>query len=240
MEASTVDQDQTAVEGDVQDIPLAEGLAEGIDQQQTRPRPGSGSAAENPDEDDQSSAKEQAAEDLAVLVSKKGSHEWTFGQGEQSSRSYIQRELSVIGKAQWFGLLGGILDEALSGENAISLNSLLAPPARSTPGQFQIQDFQDADTFVHALGKLLVFSPKFIHESVCIWLSVPDYEWELMKLLMEQSPEIGGMSDDDFEEILATFIDQNYPAIESFFRQRFQRLRARLQARAKEASQSRS
>jgi hypothetical protein len=220
------------------DVDIDEALGEGIDQ--PRPRPGAAQREEGqPIESgpEVEAAKQQAEEDLETLAPKAATREWTFGQGD-SAHTYYQRELSVIGKAQFFALVGEILDEALGGENKLSLNALLAPPQRSQPGQFQVSDFQDADTFIHALGKLLIYSPKFIHKSVCIWLSVPDYEWELVKLLMEQSPEVGGMSDEMFEEILATFIDQNIVAINGFFRQRFRRLRARYQARTAEANQS--
>jgi hypothetical protein len=57
---------------------------------------------------------------------------------------------------------------------------------------------------------------------------------------MKLPPSQGGMSHDTFEEILATFLDQNYPEIDRFFRVRFPRLRDRYRARAKEANQSRS
>lgn len=184
-------------------------------------------------------AQEQAQEDQEILVPKTQAREWVFGQGD-NSRKYIQEELSVIGEVQWFSLLGEFLDKALGGENAISLNALLSPPQRRGSNQLQIQDFQDADTFVHALGKLVSFAPEFIEKSICIWLSVPDYEWELVRAYMKLSPKRGGMSHEDFEEIIATFIDQNYIAIDRFFRERYGRLRARYLARAKEASQSRS
>jgi hypothetical protein len=183
-------------------------------------------------------AKRKAAEeDLELLAPKVAPRQWTFGP-EGSQRTYIQYELSVTGSAQWFGLVGEVLEDALSGDHALSLNSLLSMP---TPrgGQLQIQDFQDADMFVHALGKLLTHAPKFLEKSVCIWLAVPDYEWELVAELMKLPPSQGGMSHEQFEEILATFIDQNYPEIDRFFRVRFPRLRDRWQARAKEASQSR-
>lgn len=195
----------------------------------------------SPPEDSESKrAREEAQDDLEILAPPVESKAWIFGEGELK-REYIQCELSVTGSAQWFALLGEFLDKAMSGENALSLNSLLSPP---TPGgrggQFSVADFQDADMFVHALGKLLVVMPEFLEKSVCIWLDVPDYEWELVRVIMRRSPKNGGMSHEMFEGILETFIDQNYGEIDRFFRVRFQRLRTRWQARAKEASQSRS
>jgi hypothetical protein len=178
---------------------------------------------------------EEELEDLEPAVAAK---EWTFGEGE-SARSYIQCELSVIGSAQWFKLLGEVLEEAMTGENALSLNSILSPPT-PTGGQLQLQDFQEADMFVTALGKLLTVMPEFLEKSICIWLDVPDYEQELVNELMRRSPTRGGMSHDMFEEIVTVFIDQNYAEIDRFFRERFPRLRDRYRARAKEASRSRS
>jgi hypothetical protein len=183
---------------------------------------------------------EEAKEDLEVLAPKVAAKEWTFGEGE-IQRTYIQQELSVLGFAQWTGLVGEFLDKAMSGDNALTLNALMSPPSLRQAGQpITIQSFQDADVFVHAIGKLVQFAPDFLGKSVCIWLDVPDYEWDLVQALMKRSPKIGGMSHDDFQEILEIFIDQNYAEINRFFRERQRQIRARWQARAKEASQSRS
>lgn len=187
-------------------------------------------------------AKQQAEETIDLLAPKRGARQWSFGKDKDGNPvvTYTQRELSVITKTQWFSLVGEFLDDALGGDNPISLNTLLAPPPGVRPGQFSISDFQDADTFVQAIGKLLIKAPDFLVKSICIWLAVPDYEWELAETLMKQSPDLGGLSDEMAEEIFATFIDQNFIAINNFFRERFGRIRARYQARAREAEQSRS
>lgn len=251
------------METDVREVSFEEALAEEGQHDQVeggdaapRPRPAPGGPHTNAAESDQEhtqapptpppsnseaeTAAEQAKEDIEILAPPIEAKQWAFGEGE-ARRTYVQSELSVTGSAQWFALLGEFLDKAMSGENHLSLNSLLSPPKpREGAGQFQLADFQDADMFVHALGKLLMVMPEFLEKSVCIWLDVPDYEWELVRLLMRRSPKRGGMSPETFEGILETFIDQNYAEIDRFFRVRFQRLRARWRARAKEASQSRS
>lgn len=183
--------------------------------------------------------KRVAQEDLEALAPKAQAREWKIGPAGDNQLTYIQEELSVIGEIQWFALLGDFLDKAMSGDNAVSLSALMSPPQRGAE-TYRVQDLQDADTFVHALGKLVAFAPEFMEKSICIWLAVPDYEWDLVRGYMKMSPNKGGMSHDMFEEILATFIDQNYAAIDRFFRERFGRLRDRYQARAREASLSRS
>lgn len=249
MEASTTTHD------DVRDVPFEEAVAEeSIDQPVSRPRPGGQTQEQQPAQaaepvpapqlsPEEIEATEQAKasteEDLAALAPKTGAQQRHFGTGE-NRKVFIQRELSVIGKTQWFSLVGEILDKAFSGDNKLSINSLLETPTPRTPGSFAVQDFQDADMFVHAVSKLLVHSEEFLTKSVCIWLAVPDFDWEYVSILMKQSPDEGGMSDDDFEDIFGTFVDQNYPSIVRFFRDRFPRLRARLQARQKELDQSRS
>jgi hypothetical protein len=172
------------------------------------------------------------ASDAEILSPAVKSKQWVIGP-EKMERTYIQSELSVIGKFQWFSLVGEILDDSLTGDGKISLNSLLTPP-EIVAGKPVMQQFADADTFVHAVGKLIKISPKFLTDSVCIWLSVPDYEWDLVGQMMKMSPTDGGLNDDQFEEIFNLFIDQNLPSIERFFRERFPRLRDRWQARRKE------
>lgn len=213
----------------------AEALGEGVDQAPApRPRPGG------------SQATEEVSEQLNVLTSKKGAKQWQFGKDNDGKPvlEYVQRELSVLTKAQWFSLAGEFLERTL-GE--VSLNTLFSPPdsvrtamQSGGEGQFRPQDIQDADTFVQAIGKLLVRFPGFLEDSVCIWLDVPDYEHELAKEWMRKSPELGGLSDANAFEMIEIFIDQNYEAIRENFRERFSLLRERWEARTKEYDESHS
>lgn len=214
------------------EVSFEDALAEENSEPGTRPRPTQGQPQPVPEKEEN---------ELDIFAPQVAAKEWTFG--SDVKKTYLQRELSVIGKAQWFSLIGNILDKALSGENAISLNSLITPPENISNVRGRTlapSDFQDADTFVQAVGKLLVYAPEFMYKSVCIWLDVPDYEWNLVESLMRNSPSEGGMSDEMFEGIFATFIDQNYSAINRFFRERYPRLRGRLQARRNEHNQSAS
>lgn len=171
---------------------------------------------------------------LDIIVPKKEPKTWKFGPNGEFE--FVQRELSFVAKLQWFSLVGEVLDKALSGEGAMSLNSLFdAPGARG--GQMTMQDFADADTFVQAIGKLLVYAPDFLTKSYCIWLNVPDYQRDLVSDLMSRSPDEGGLTDDQGIEIIEIFIDQNYEALDRFFREKIGGLQKRVQARI-EASQS--
>lgn len=238
-------------ETDVREVSFEEALAEEKDgsdpQPDSTPAPDPGPVDQSDDAPAARPRPGQAQEevhtpesDLELLAPKTGAKEWTFGTPDSIQKVYVQRELSVIGKTQWFSLVGEILDKSLSGDSRLSLNSLLTPPERSPGEPLRPTDFRDADTFVHAVGKLMEHSPQFLSQSVCIWLAVPDYEWDLVDDLMKRSPQAGGLSDDQFEEIFAIFLDQNLPSIMRFFQERFPRLRGRFQARRKEIEESRS
>jgi hypothetical protein len=185
---------------------------------------------------EQAPAQEKAEDTLNVLRPKAEARAWEFGP-ENVRRTYIQKPLSFIAKMQWFALVGEVLDRALSGPNAMSLNSLFEAPAAR--GGLSMESFRDADTFIQAVGKLMSVAPDFLVNSYCIWLNVPDYEREVVKQIMELPPDEGGLSDEQGIEIIEIFIDQNYEALDRFFQERLPALRDRLTDRAKQSGESR-
>jgi hypothetical protein len=173
-----------------------------------------------------------------VLRPKAGQKKWTFGEeGSGYERTYVQKPLSFISKMQWFSLVGEVLDKAMGGDNPLTVSNLLSGP--STTGM-SMQDLRDADTFIHAIGKLVRYAPEFLEDSYCIWLNVPDYERELVKQLMRLHEDEGGLSDADGLEIVEIFIDQNYEALDSFFRDKLGQVQKRVQQRMEEAQNTRS
>src|ERR1044072_8022438 len=103
---------------------------------------------------------EQPINQIEILVSK-DPKVWEIGP-EGAQRTFIQKELSFIGKMQWFSLIGDALDKALSGPNGISVNAIFSAPASARAGTFTAADFADADTFVQAVSKLLSAAPHFL------------------------------------------------------------------------------
>lgn len=172
---------------------------------------------------------EETEDVLDVLQPRAEQKTWKFGP-EGMQQTYVQKPLSFIGKMQWFSLIGEVLDRAMGGDNPLTVGNLLSGPGMRG-GALNPSDFRDADTFVHAVGKLVRYAPDFLLDSFCIWLNVPSHEHELAKHLMQQSPEEGGLSDEDGLEIIERFIDQNYDAIDSFFRDKLGLLQKRVQQR---------
>jgi hypothetical protein len=161
---------------------------------------------------------------------------WRIGKDDYA-REYVQRPLSFVKKMQWFSLVGEVLDKALSGPSKMSLNSLFSAPGAR--GGLTMEDFRDADTFVQAVGKLLVHAPDFLVKSYCIWLNIPDFEQDVAARIMEMSPEEGGLTDQDGVEMIEIFIDQNYEALDRFFREDLSKLQGRVAARQKDAADHR-
>lgn len=181
-------------------------------------------------------APEVAEEDVVdILVPKASSVQWIFG--PNGSFVFTQRPLSFIAKMQWFSLVGDVLDKALSGENGMSINNLLSTPGR--PGELSLADFRNADTFVQAIAKLLAVAPDFLVKSYCIWLAVPDWQRDMVGDALMLPPDEGGLSDEQGIEIIEVFIDQNYEALDSFFRDGLMGLANRVQARMADATQAR-
>jgi len=185
---------------------------------------------------DEAPTQESAPEDVVdILVPKVEPKVWAFG--PNGELEFVQRPLSFVAKMQWFSLVGDVLDKALTGENKMSLNSLFDAPGQ--PGSLSMADFRDADTFVQAVGKLLVHAPKFLTDSYCIWLNVPDFQRDLVTRVWTLPESEGGLSDDDGIEIIEIFIDQNYEALDAFFREKLGRIQQRAQQRAEAATTSR-
>jgi hypothetical protein len=188
-----------------------------------------------PDKAPEPQQAEDQKEQLDTIVPHAKSVSWTIGP-EGMERTFIQKPLSFIGKAQWFALVGGVLDDALSGENGMSLNSLFDTPVRG--GNMRPQDFRDADMFVQAVGKLLRVAPNFLIESYCIWLNVPDYDHEIVGQMMMLPEDEGGLSDEQGMKIIEVFLDQNYKALADFFSVRLSALQARVQKLNTERNES--
>jgi hypothetical protein len=168
-------------------------------------------------------SQEDEEDILDIIEPKAEPHLWRIGP-EGAEEEYIQKPLTFIGKMKWFSLVGDALDKALTGDNAISLNSFFEAPT-GRPGELRAGDFRDADTFVQAIGKLLAVAPDFLTDSYCIWLGVPEYDRRRVAEIMEVT-----LTDDDGMEIIEIFLDQNYEALASFFGERIGRLQRRVEA----------
>jgi len=163
-----------------------------------------------------------------VLIPRKDAAEIVLGPPDMQ-RTYVQRPLSFVGRIEWFALVGEVLDKSMSGDNALTMAGLLEAPKGARQGQFSMDSLKQADTFVHAIGKLIRYSKTFLTDSYAIWLGVPDYERDVFATLIALPEDEGGLSDDVGFAIIERFIDQNFEALDRFFRERLADLGRRVQ-----------
>lgn len=181
-----------------------------------------------------SEPQEKAEEDqIDIIKPKKDPKQWDFRDNRGNDAKYIQTGLGYFAKMQWFSLVGEVIDKALSGDDKLNVSTLF------DGGFAGVSDLRELDTFLQAAAKLLVYAPDFLEKSYCIWLNVPEHERVWARLAMSQDPVDGGLSDEQGIEIIEIFIDQNWEAIETFFRDRLPQLLDRARSRRREAEESR-
>jgi hypothetical protein len=151
------------------------------------------------------------------------------------SKTYLQKPLSYTAMLQFTGLIGDRISSVM--ERGVTLESIVGE-AGSVVGAIQryreredgsapdltAEDFSGVDALVNGLAKLASYVPSIIEECQCIWLRVPFNERPIVTEIWGRSPEDGGLSMQDGEDMLNLFIAQNYQELEDFFVERLPRL----------------
>lgn len=156
------------------------------------------------------------------------------------SRSYMQKPLSYTAMLQFTGLIGDristVMAQGITLESVLGDVQTIAEVFTSDDGITR-GDFSGVDSFVRGLAKLATYLPDVVEECQCIWLRVPLHERHVVKDIWGRSPEDGGLSMQQGEEMLSLFIAQNYQELEDFFVERLPRvLRQSRKARTKKRS----
>lgn len=159
-------------------------------------------------------------------------------------RRYVQKPLSYLAMIQFTGLLGRKMDDAMSGPEGFSVESLgdlasAAMVARDGPQAFLAQaDFSGVDAFLRGFAKLAAYTPDIIAEAQCIWLRIPLRDRMSVIEIWSKPLDEGGLSMDDGEGMLDLFIHQNYEELERFFVERWRRILRRVQTERQKRHQS--
>lgn len=145
-------------------------------------------------------------------------------------RVYVQKPLSFAGMLQFTGLIGDRISQAMSGPDGLSLDGIInADEAPSMAAILGRDDFAGVDAFVKGIAKLAMYVPDVIEDCQCIWLRVPFHERPIVKEIWSRSPEDGGLTFENGEEMLEIFLAQNYQEVEAFFGVRLPRLLKKVQ-----------
>lgn len=162
---------------------------------------------------------------------------------QEWARTYVQKPLSFAAMMQFTGLIGQKLSEAMSGPDGMSLDGVLAEAdgiAGAGRALLTQQDFAGVDSFIRGLAKLASYVPDVVEECQCIWLRIPFHERAIVKEIWSRSPEDGGLTTAEGEEMMEVFLAQNYEEVEDFFSGRLTRLVTLVRALRKRKAKTRS
>lgn len=172
-----------------------------------------------PIEKDQSKAVREAEETLDTIVPQVEPRTVILDDGVGNRREYVQTKLGLFQKVELFAHLGNAVDKATSGEDGLSIGSVLGGGTLGGGSS----GF-DAQTFVQGVAKLAAFVPDVLQNFYCIVLNVPMDERAWAVSVMSRPEADGGFSDEEGIEIIETFFDHNGEDIRDFFGQKLGRL----------------
>jgi hypothetical protein len=144
---------------------------------------------------------------------------------EIEEREFVQKPLTYFDKIKYFGMVGQTLDAILAVDSGITLNTLLSGSSTQFDANNPMASLagQDMDSFIGLLIRMAGFAPDFLKKSYLIWLGVPMNEREWADQALDSIDDEMGV------QILETFVDQNWEAVEDFFTKYARRVWARVQ-----------
>jgi hypothetical protein len=134
---------------------------------------------------------------------------------------FIQKPLTFFGKMEFFSVLGGAVDKAIS--EGLSVTDLFEVPEDRN---INAESFKEADLFVKAVLKLVKDAPDLLLNLYSVILSVPRNQRDYVKDRLEAD-----LSDEDGVAIFEHFIDQNWEVMGDFFKQKIVPLTSKISSK---------
>lgn len=148
--------------------------------------------------------------------------------GKRTERTYIQRPIGYFPKIELYGILGQAVKIVLERDTGVDVETLLdlASPRRVVqqlaarmPGSEDAPSVEgpsdregDALKIMAALAEVVSVAPDLLKDAYCVILNVPTGHREWVK-----THALDNLTDEEGYDILETFIDQSWGAIEGFF-----------------------
>lgn len=136
---------------------------------------------------------------------------------KEFDRTYIQRKLGIMGGLKFVRIIGKALDNAITGEDAPSLNDIIGI------GSFaDLSGMSGIDAFTKIITRLSMYQEDLITQIYMLALNVPVGEQPIVKEIMDSPPEddgTGGLTYEDGTQILKVFVAQNSEELVRLFRQ---------------------
>jgi hypothetical protein len=182
-------------------------------------------------EQEEEARRRKREEDMDALEDLTAQRTWVIGKppelgGKENQFSvYTQKPLGYFQMMRFMSLTANTISEAVKAGGTVQLEDLWGEEGltwRERGQRLRSQDFSDAGSFIAMAFKLIAYSPDFLLDCYCLWLDVPagtEREWAKRVMARPWDPANGqyGLKEDDGDEIVQTFIDQNYEDIRTFF-----------------------
>jgi hypothetical protein len=167
--------------------------------------------------------------------------------GDRIEQTYVQKGLTWFGKLELYGLLGQAVKVVLEGDNPLGIGSILdmaqnprqmvndlmgnLPGADTAPDRQQDdQDLElEAGKVLAAFAQVVSIAPELLSQAYCVALAIPKThrQWAVEWAFPNMDDEMG-------QDILHTFIAQNWGVMEDFFAKELRKILKRImQERAK-------
>lgn len=143
---------------------------------------------------------------------------------ENFDRTYTQRRLSSFPRLEFIRVVSRAVNE-VTATGDVSVSQFADDVAGGV-------GLESADIMIRLFSKLAITAPETIGEILMLSLGVPNHEKLVVQeiwAMPEDQEGTGGLSDEDMEALISTFIDQNAEAIDGFFRKTLPGLVARTQ-----------
>lgn len=175
---------------------------------------------------------EEARRDLEALDPQSEPKRWVVGKppemgGKENEFSiYVQDKLPWMQEKVFFSHVGRTFADAIkaTGGDFGGMADVFGDEGGSIierGRRLTQRDFGDAASFLTLAFELVYYSPMFLVDCYIIILDVPRDErrWARARFMEKWDPAANkwGLKDEEHEEIIQTFIDQNYESIRRFF-----------------------
>jgi hypothetical protein len=168
-------------------------------------------------------------------------------EGARVERTYVQKGLSWFGKLELYGLLGEAVKIVLEGDNPLGVGSIVdmardprkmvADLLGDMPGAADAPDMEgdsdpelEAGKVLAAFAKVVAISPDLLKQAYCVALAIPKTHrtWAVEWAFPNMDDEMG-------QDLLHTFVDQNWGVMEDFFGRELPKIMKRI-VKARRAS----
>lgn len=148
--------------------------------------------------------------------------------GAVTERNYLQAPIQFFPKTELYGILGRAVKIVLEADTGVDVKTLMdmtnprkvmdqlaarLPGAEDAPSvEPTVDQEMDAMKIMAAFAEVVSIAPGLLKEAYCVVLNVPTghREWAIDHAL-------NNMTDEEGFDILETFIDQSWEALEGFF-----------------------